>query len=142
MRRRCRRWPTHFGVPARFFDAATLEAETPRLANPSDVVFAEVGCHGVSEGAALAAVGADGQLVVAKQKTKRVTAALAQASTPIDASTIGRARGKLFVVGIGPGSDGWRSPEASAMVREATDLVAYALYIDLLGTLADGKIAA
>ncbi|MBL4874848.1 MAG: cobalamin biosynthesis protein, partial [Rhodobacteraceae bacterium] len=42
------------GVPYRLFDAETLEAEAPRLANPSDVVFAEVGCHGVSEGAALA----------------------------------------------------------------------------------------
>lgn len=129
----------HFNVPARFFDAKTLEVETPRLATPSDMVFAEVGCYGVSEGAALAAAGVDGRLVVAKQKTKRVTAALAQASRPIDANTIGRSRGKLFVVGIGPGSDGWRSPEASAMVGEATDLVAYSLYIDLLGPLADGK---
>ena len=129
----------HFGVPVRLFDAATLEAQTPRLANPSDVVFAEVGCHGVAEGAALAAAGADGRLVVAKRKTRRVTAALAQAAGPLDASMIGRARGKLFVVGIGPGSDVWRSPEASAMVREASDLVAYSLYIDLLGPLADGK---
>ncbi len=129
----------HFGVPARFFDAATLEAETPRLANPSDVVFTEVGCHGVSEGAALAAVGATGKLVVAKQKTKRVTAALAQSVSPIEVNSIGCTRGKLFVVGIGPGSTGWRSPEASAMVAEATDLVAYGLYIDLLGPLAHGK---
>jgi cobalt-precorrin 5A hydrolase / precorrin-3B C17-methyltransferase len=129
----------HFGVPARFLDAATLEAETPRLANPSEVVFAEVGCHGVSEGSALAAVGADGALVVPKRKTKRATAALALASAPFDVSAIGRARGKLFVVGIGPGSTVWRSPEASAMVSEATDLVAYGLYIDLLGSLADGK---
>lgn len=129
----------HFGVPARFFDAATLEAETPRLVNPSEVVFAEVGCHGVSEGAALAAVSTTGSLVVAKRKTKRVTAALAQASQPLDVASIGRARGKLFVVGIGPGSNDWRSPEASAMVREATDLVAYSLYIDLLGPLANGK---
>ena len=42
-------------VPARFVDAAALEAETPRLANPSAVVFREVGCHGVAEAAALAA---------------------------------------------------------------------------------------
>jgi cobalt-precorrin 5A hydrolase/precorrin-3B C17-methyltransferase len=46
-----------FRLPVRVFDAATLEAETPRLKNPSDIVFAEVGCHGVAEGAALAAVG-------------------------------------------------------------------------------------
>lgn len=130
----------HFGVPARFFDAVTLEAETPRLLNPSDVVFAEVGCHGVAEGAALAAVGISGKLIAPKVKTKRVTAALAQATSPLDGAAIGRSRGKLFVVGIGPGSGGWRSPEASAMVSEATDLVAYGLYIDLLGDLAHGKV--
>ncbi len=129
----------HFGVPARFFDAATLEAETPRLKNPSDIVFAEVGCHGVAEGAALAAVGPDGQLVVEKIKSKGATAAIARASGIVDPATTGRARGKLFVVGIGPGADQWRSPEVSAMVSASTDLVGYSLYLDLLGPLADGK---
>ncbi|MCA1777158.1 MAG: cobalamin biosynthesis protein, partial [Loktanella sp.] len=37
--------------PLRLFDAVALEAETPRLATPSDIVFAEVGTHGVSEAA-------------------------------------------------------------------------------------------
>lgn len=129
----------HFGVPVRVFDAVTLVAQTPRLANPSDVVFAEVGCHGVSEGAALAAAGADGVLIVPKVKSKRVTVAIAKASQPLEAAEIGRARGKLNVIGIGPGSEGWRSPEASALVSEATDLVGYSLYIDLLGPLAAGK---
>ncbi|WP_159947848.1 precorrin-3B C(17)-methyltransferase [Rhizobium sp. 18065] len=129
----------HFNVPARFFTAAALEAETPRLANPSDVVFAEVGCHGVAEGAALAAVGASGELVVEKLKSKGATAAIARASEVLDPSVFGRARGRLFVVGIGPGSDGWRSPEVSSMVAASTDLVGYSLYLDLLGPLADGK---
>ena len=44
------------GVPARFFGATVLEAEAGRLRNPSEFVFREVGCHGVAEGAALAAV--------------------------------------------------------------------------------------
>ncbi|MCO6185795.1 precorrin-3B C(17)-methyltransferase [Rhizobium sp. L1K21] len=130
----------HFGVPARFFDAATLEAETPRLANPSDIVFAEVGCHGVAEGAALAAVGSGGALVFPKIKSKGATAAIARADDIIDSSTIGRARGRLFVVGIGPGSDDWRSPEVSKMVETASDLVGYSLYLDLLGSLAKGKV--
>lgn len=129
----------HFGVPARFFTAATLETEAPRLKNPSDVVFAEVGCHGVAEGAALAAVGAEGELVVEKIKSKGATAAIASASDIIDPKTTGRARGTLFVVGIGPGSDDWRSPEVSRMVQASTDLVGYSLYLDLLGPLADGK---
>lgn len=129
----------HFGVPARFFTASTLEAEAPRLKNPSEVVFAEVGCHGVAEGAALAAVGAAGELVVEKIKSKGATAAIARAADIIEPDTIGRARGTLFVVGIGPGSEGWRSPEVSHMVQASTDLIGYSLYLDLLGPLADGK---
>ena len=129
----------HFGVPARFFDAATLEAETPRLKNPSDIVFAEVGCHGVAEGAALAAVGPTGELVVEKIKSKGATAAIARSPGIVNPEAVGRARGKLFVVGIGPGADQWRSPEVSAMVSASTDLVGYSLYLDLLGPLAEGK---
>ncbi|OCW57618.1 precorrin-3B C(17)-methyltransferase [Hoeflea olei] len=130
----------YFGCPARFFDAATLEAETPRLKNPSDVVFAEVGCHGVAEGAALAAAGASGELVAEKRKSKRATCAIGRAAAPFKLETLpGGARGKLMVVGIGPGADGWRSPEVSAMVSASTDLVGYSLYLDLLGPLADGK---
>ncbi|KGF70365.1 precorrin-3B methylase [Hoeflea sp. BAL378] len=130
----------HFGCPARFFDAATLEAETPRLKNPSDIVFAEVGCHGVAEGAALAAAGASGELVAEKRKSRRATCAIGRAPAPFTADTLpGRARGKLMVVGIGPGADGWRSPEVSQMVAASTDLVGYSLYLDLLGPLAAGK---
>lgn len=138
----------HFGVPAIFFPAERLEAETPRLKNPSDIVFAEVGCHGVAEGAALAAIGKDGTLLVPKQKSKRVTAAIGlmsqQLETPLTESMMmsdmGQKRGKLFVVGIGPGQEGWRSPEVSKMVGESTDLVGYSLYLDLISDISNGKI--
>ncbi|WP_028735095.1 precorrin-3B C(17)-methyltransferase [Ciceribacter selenitireducens] len=129
----------HFGVPARFFPAARLEEEAPRLQNPSEVVFAEVGCHGVAEGAALAGVGPSGDLVFPKIKSKGVTAAIAHSAATVDPAMIGRARGTLYVVGIGPGADQWRSPEVSAMVMASTDLVGYSLYLDLLGPLAAGK---
>ena len=128
----------NLGLDARFFDAAALEQETPRLANPSDVVFAEVGCHGVSEAAALSAAGPDGRLLAAKVKTKNATAALAIAPQPI-VELAGRARGRLSVVGIGPGQATWRTPEASRLIAEADELVGYGLYIDLLGPLAAGK---
>ncbi|HIC81271.1 MAG TPA: precorrin-3B C(17)-methyltransferase [Kiloniellaceae bacterium] len=127
------------GVPARFFDAATLEAETPRLANPSDLVFREVGCHGVSEGAALAAAGPQAKLVVAKTKSRRATCALALAPDILDAKSLGRGRGSLAVVGTGPGDPVWRTPEVEAAVLRASDLVGYGLYLDLLGPLAAGK---
>lgn len=127
------------GVALRFFDAATLEVETPRLVKPSDTVFAAVGCHGVAEAAALAAAGPEARLVVTKTRSARATCAVAQSPAIIDPGSVGRARGHLAVVGIGPGSDGWRSPEASRLISEASDLVGYGLYLDLLGPLTGGK---
>ncbi|WP_375265359.1 precorrin-3B C(17)-methyltransferase [Planktotalea sp.] len=126
------------GKPLRLFTAAQLEEETPRLENPSDVVFAEVGCHGVSEAAALAMVGTQGSLRVSKRKTANVTVALGEAVAPL-VDLKGRARGTLSIVGIGPGQASWRTPEVSRLVAEAEELVGYGLYIDLLGPLAIGK---
>lgn len=127
------------GVPLRVFTAAELEAEGSRLKNPSDVVFAEVGCHGVSEGAALASAGPEAVLVVEKSKTLTATCAIAR--TPAEVTQLrGRSRGRLSVVGIGPGQASWRTPEVSRLVAEAEELVGYGLYIDLLGPLAAGKI--
>lgn len=130
----------YFGVTARFFDAKTLEAEKDRLINPSSVVFSEVGCHGVSEGAALAAAGRTGMLIIPKVKSKRATMAAAISELPINPSRTGKMQGKLSVVGIGPGQEPWRTPEASKLIHEATDIVAYGLYTDLLGKAATGKI--
>ncbi|WP_417268955.1 precorrin-3B C(17)-methyltransferase [Celeribacter sp.] len=122
-------------VPLRVFTATELEAYADRLANPSEVVFSEVGCHGVAEGAALAAGGA---LFAEKRKTANTTCALTKADTPIT-DLKGRARGRLSVVGIGPGQAAWRTPEVSRLISEAEELVGYGLYIDLLGPLATGK---
>lgn len=124
------------GVPFRVFNASELEAMTPKLANPSSIVFSEVGCHGVSEAAALAL--SNGELVLEKKKTLNATCAIAKSSNVITKFK-GRSRGKLSIVGIGPGQHSWRTPEASALVSEADELVGYGLYIDILGPLAVGK---
>jgi cobalt-precorrin 5A hydrolase/precorrin-3B C17-methyltransferase len=126
-------------VPFRCFDAATLEQERPRLHNPSDIVFAEVGCHGVAEGAALAAVGADGILRVAKHKGDKCTCAIAQAAAPIDIAQVGKPRGRLFIVGIGPGQSSWRTPEADKMLALADHIVGYGLYLNLIQAQIEGK---
>lgn len=126
------------GLPLRLFDAAALEAEAARLASPSEVVFAEVGCHGVAEGAALAAAGPAAVLAVAKRKSGAATCALARAPAPIVAP-FGRPRGRVSLVGIGPGQAAWRTPEASRLIAEADELVGYGLYLDLLGPLGAGK---
>lgn len=123
----------HLNRPARFFSAARLLAETPRLANPSEVVFQEVGCYGVAEGAALAAVGYSGRLRVPKHIFSQVTLAISEAPEPLDASAIGRPRGSLSIVGIGPGTADMRSPEVSRTLALAEEWVGYSLYLDLAG---------
>ena len=127
------------GVPLRLFSPQELEAETSRLQTPSDVVFAEIGCHGVSEGAALAQAPEAG-LWYPKRKTANATCAIAvnPPRTPLT-QTRGRPRGRLSVVGIGPGQATWRTPEVSRLIADAEELVGYSLYIDLLGPLAAGK---
>jgi cobalt-precorrin 5A hydrolase / precorrin-3B C17-methyltransferase len=127
------------GVPARFFSAARLLAETEGLSERSTATFRATGCWGVAEGAALAAAGPGGVLVVPKRKSRRATCAVARAPAPIDAAAIGRPRGKLAVIGIGPGDPTWRTPEANAALAQATDIVGYGLYLDLLGRTIDGK---
>ncbi len=120
--------------PLRAFTAADLaRIDVP---NPSQVVRTEVGTPSVAEAAALAATG--GALVHPKRKTAATTVALARAADPIVAHR-GRSRGRVSLVSIGPGQSAWRTPEASAMVARADELVGYGLYIDLLGPLAAGK---
>ena len=119
------------GAPARFFDAARLEKESPRLQTPSEIVFQETGCHGVAEGAALALAGPEGELIVAKRKSRRATCAIARSPHDIDTDQ-GQRRGHLSIVGIGPGDPAWRSPEATATLSEAEFLVGYDRYLDLV----------
>jgi len=105
------------------------------LLNPSDLVFRETGCHGVAEGAALACVGGDGSLILPKKIGGRATVALSKATNLIDATGVGRARGRLSILGIGPGVAEGRTLEVQHALHEASDLVGYGLYLDLLGDL-------
>ena len=64
-------------VPIHYFAPSRLELETPRLKNPSEELFAKIGCHSVAEAAALAAAGQEAELVMGKLKSGSVTLALA-----------------------------------------------------------------
>ena len=125
-------------LPLRLFTADELETERDRLQNPSEAVFAEIGCHGVAEGAALAGAGSDAMLVLPKRKTAHATCALALSPEPIT-KVSGRKRGSVMLVSTGPGQADWRAPEASIWVHRADELVGYGPYIDLLGPIAAGK---
>lgn len=47
--------------------------------------------------------------------------------------------GRLSIIGTGPGSAQWMSPEVKGILQSATDLVGYKTYLDLVGDLAQGK---
>lgn len=127
------------GVPARFFPRERLAAEAGRVPTPSGAVEREIGIPSVAEAAALAAVGPDGSLVVPKRKGPHATVAVARAAQPIAPETVGRPRGRLVILGLGPGDAAHRTRAAEDALRRATDLVGYRLYLDLAGDLACGK---
>ncbi|MEM1236050.1 MAG: precorrin-3B C(17)-methyltransferase [Pseudomonadota bacterium] len=125
------------GVPLRLFSATELDDKADKVPNPSNIVKLEVGSRSVSEAAALSQC-AESVLVRDKAKTANATCAIAVA--PVELVNLkGRPRGRLSIVGIGPGQATWRTPEVSRLVADAEELVGYGLYIDLLGPLAAGK---
>ncbi|MBC8790239.1 MAG: precorrin-3B C(17)-methyltransferase [Tagaea sp. CACIAM 22H2] len=65
---------------------------------------------------------------------------LSVADAPIDPASIGRARGKLSVIGIGPGWLDWRTPEAQRDLAQADDLIGYETYLRMAGPFAPHQI--
>ncbi|RKS73787.1 cobalt-precorrin 5A hydrolase/precorrin-3B C17-methyltransferase [Motilibacter peucedani] len=86
--------------------------------NPSDVVLAEVGTPSVAEASALVEPGAE--LLVAKQKSAMATVAVARL----------RPRGRLAVVGLGPGARDLMAPRAAAELARASVVVGLDQYLD------------
>ncbi|MEB3366917.1 precorrin-3B C(17)-methyltransferase [Saccharopolyspora mangrovi] len=93
--------------------------------NPSEVVRSEVGTPSVAEASALHAAaelayGAPVGLVADKIKGDNVTVAAARISP----------RGRLAIVGIGPGAPDLRTPRADAELRRASVVVGLDQYLD------------
>jgi len=67
--------------------------------------------------------------------------ALALAPLAIDPETIGRARGRLTVIGLGPGSADLMVPAARTALDGATDILGYDTYVKMAGPLrADQRV--
>lgn len=109
------------GWPVVTFPAADLAGE--QVPNPSDIVRAAVGTPSVAEAAALRAAreaGRGAEPVVPKRITPTVTAAVARLVP----------RGRLTIVGIGPGDEGLRTPRATVALRRAAVVVGLDQYVD------------
>ncbi|MEG4203588.1 precorrin-3B C(17)-methyltransferase [Microcoleus sp. Pol7_A1] len=116
-----------FKVPVRFFNQS-------QLVELNSIEFIENQAAQI----ALTAAGANSQLIE-YDRTLALNCAIALAAQPFDARAIGISRGKLAIVGTGPGGASWMSPEVKEILREATDWVGYKFYIDLAGTLREGQ---
>ncbi|MEA5507165.1 precorrin-3B C(17)-methyltransferase [Halotia wernerae UHCC 0503] len=110
------------GVPTRFFTSNQLETLLSQGYSPVQAI-------------AIAATGTSSHLLTSSFSHL----AIAIAPQVIDPSIIGQPRGRLAIVGIGPGWSQWMSPEVQEILKSATDLVGYKTYLDLVGSLADGK---
>ncbi|MEU6852307.1 precorrin-3B C(17)-methyltransferase [Actinacidiphila alni] len=111
-----------FGVPLLTYPADTLAAIP--VPNPSAAPLAAVGTASVAEAAALAAA-PGGELVAEKRKSAMATAAVARR----------RPRGRLAVVGLGPGARDLVTPRAVAELRRASVLVGLDQYVDQIRDL-------
>jgi cobalt-precorrin 5A hydrolase/precorrin-3B C17-methyltransferase len=105
------------GRPVQVFTAGQLAAVA--VPSPSAAVEDAVGTPSVCEAAALLAAGPGAELVVAKRKNAVATVAVAR-----------RPRGRLWLVGLGPGAIEHRTPAATTAVRHAEVVVGYGPYVD------------
>jgi cobalt-precorrin 5A hydrolase / precorrin-3B C17-methyltransferase len=138
--------------PDRFTVARWIELIDDRLsaANLALAAVAGIALPKTTAGAAVAGIGTSLtlpiRLVDSGQWQQNLTVissdanlTILSATQPIDLSSIGQARGKLTIVGTGPGAKQWLSPEVRQTILAATDLVGYHTYLDLVKDLAVGK---
>ncbi|GAA3889817.1 precorrin-3B C(17)-methyltransferase [Streptomyces lacrimifluminis] len=115
------------GVPVVTYSADELAGvEVP---NPSAAPLAAVGTPSVAEAAAL--VGG-GELLVPKRKSARADGAPAMATCAVVRRP---GRGRLAVVGLGPGARDLLTPRAEAELRRASVLVGLDQYVDQIRDL-------
>ncbi|XUL87272.1 precorrin-3B C(17)-methyltransferase [Streptomyces galilaeus] len=115
------------GVPLVTYSAEELAAvEVP---NPSEAPLSAVGTPSVAEAAALAL---GGELLVPKRKSERADGRPAMATCAVVRRL---ARGRLAVVGLGPGARDLLTPRAKAELRRAAVLVGLDQYVDQIRDL-------
>ncbi|MDQ1044398.1 precorrin-3B C(17)-methyltransferase [Streptomyces sp. V4I2] len=115
------------GVPLVTYSAEELaQVDVP---NPSDAPLAAVGTPSVAEAAALVR---GGELLVPKRKSDRPDGQPAMATCAVVRRP---ARGRLTVVGLGPGARDLLTPRAKAELRRASVLVGLDQYVDQIRDL-------
>ncbi|WP_415766375.1 precorrin-3B C(17)-methyltransferase [Pseudomonas sp. ZB1P45] len=66
--------------------------------------------------------------------------AIAVATQPLDVAQIGRARGRLAVIGLGPGAAELMVPAVKAELARATDVLGYETYVRMAGPFREDQV--
>ncbi|CAH0189963.1 Precorrin-3B C(17)-methyltransferase [Pseudomonas brassicacearum] len=66
--------------------------------------------------------------------------AIAIAAQPLDVTQIGRPRGRLAVIGLGPGAAELMVPAVKAELARATDVLGYETYVRMAGPFRDDQV--
>ncbi len=135
------------GVPLRFVDGQIGDIPSEREESPVDK-----GLHGGRGSAVPVTMSADPsrrstaeQLLQAALHVRHDTLmhrngiALGVASAPVTVSEVGRGRGRLSVIGLGPGCAELMVPAARAALTEASDILGYETYVRMAGPFRDDQ---
>ena len=116
-----------YGLPV--FSYTPEELQEVKGLSFSPIVERAVGVSSVCEQSAILA--SQGRLIVPKRVFKDITIAVAEAPYHV--------KGKVYVVGIGPGSLFYITPKAIKAIREADVIIGYKTYINQIESLIKDK---
>ena len=113
----------------RVFSYTPEELQEVKGLSFSPIVERAVGVSSVCEQSAILA--SQGRLIVPKRVFKDITIAVAEAPYHV--------KGKVYVVGIGPGSLFYITPKAITVIREADVIIGYKTYMNQIESLIKDK---
>ncbi|MCF6311797.1 MAG: precorrin-3B C(17)-methyltransferase [Verrucomicrobiales bacterium] len=132
-------WATGQGLPLRIVASEQI-ATRPWVSKPSDWVQENLDLPGVCEPVALIAC-PRGELVVAKSCLDGVCVAVVEDGEAelMSQLSLEPQKGKLTMVSLGPGNRDFIPPRARAAIANASEVVGYGLYLDLIEPWLHGK---
>lgn len=120
------------------------ELNSVKGVSKSDAAFKATGANAVAEPSALLASGSD-KLLVKKIKNGNVTVAVTELKSGnklknrIESNANPSLKGKIYIIGTGPGSIGHITPYAQEAIRKSDAIVGYGTYLDLIEGLIKDK---
>jgi len=113
----------------KLYSFSSSELNKVKSMSHSETVFKTVGVSSVCEQASV--IASQGKLIVPKQTFKDITVAISEADFKV--------KGKLYIVGTGPGNLNSLTPMAVSALRSAELIIGYKTYMEHIGTLIEDK---